>query len=330
VPSTVVVAAGRKAQSEFAHGRDIYNYRCYFCHGYSGDAKTLASSYLEPKPRDFTTVNKGALSREKMILAVKEGRSGTAMVAFNQQLSDRDIIAVVDFIRAEFMNGESKNTRYHTIANGWPNHQRFKVAYPFALGELSLDMPWPSMTDVQQRGWRLYMSSCITCHDRASVHEEGELWNRRSISFPRGGYSHKNTKKNKLDSVSAASAYAMHYQVPSIDGLTPSERRGEMIFQDNCAFCHGADGTGKNWIGSFLQPHPRDLSVNIYSIDHLKNVVQNGIPGTTMSAWKSVLTELQINDVSAYVKRLSEKRKSPVGLDVPLKDERHLGQTIPN
>ncbi|VAW84041.1 hypothetical protein MNBD_GAMMA16-1458 [hydrothermal vent metagenome] len=250
------------------------------------------------------------LSREEMIVAVREGRSGTAMMAFNTQLNDRDIIAVVDFIRLEFMSGEAKNTRYHTASNGWPNHQRFKAAYPFTLGELSLDTPWESMTDEQQQGWRLYMSSCITCHDRAAVSNESELWNRRSISFPRGGYSHKEKKESTMDAMSTASPYSLHDKVPHIEDLTLVERRGEIIFQENCAFCHGADGTGKNWIGSFLQPHPRDLSTHTYSIEHLKDVVQNGIPGTTMSSWKQVLTERQIDEVVAYARRLPQIKKT--------------------
>ena len=27
-----------------AEGRAIYNFRCYFCHGYSGNARTVAAS----------------------------------------------------------------------------------------------------------------------------------------------------------------------------------------------------------------------------------------------------------------------------------------------
>ena len=57
-------------------GRQIYNFRCYFCHGYSGDAKTLASTYLSPKPRDFT---RSALDAPQIATAVRDGRSGTAM-----------------------------------------------------------------------------------------------------------------------------------------------------------------------------------------------------------------------------------------------------------
>ncbi len=38
-------------------GRAVYNFRCYFCHGYSGDAKTLAATYLQPPPRDFSAAS---------------------------------------------------------------------------------------------------------------------------------------------------------------------------------------------------------------------------------------------------------------------------------
>ena len=64
-----------------------------------------------------------------------------------------------------------------------------------------------------------------------------------------------------VDAVSSASVYAKHDIVPRIAGLSPLEQRGERLFQDNCAFCHGADGTGKNWIGQFMQPKARDLTL---------------------------------------------------------------------
>src|SRR5262245_27684861 len=57
-------------------GRDVYNYRCYFCHGYSGDAKTLATSYLDPKPRDFQTTKPEEMPVERILAAVKHGKPG--------------------------------------------------------------------------------------------------------------------------------------------------------------------------------------------------------------------------------------------------------------
>jgi len=46
-------------------GRKVYNFRCYFCHGYSGDARTVAASQLLPPPRDFTRADGPTWERGK-------------------------------------------------------------------------------------------------------------------------------------------------------------------------------------------------------------------------------------------------------------------------
>lgn len=308
MPSTVVVAAGRQAKDAYELGRDIYNYRCYFCHGYSGNGKTLASSYLSPKPRDFTETPPDALPREQMIGAVKNGKANSAMMAFADVLNEDEIGAVVDFIRQEFMSGEVVNTRYHTAANGWPNHERFAVAFPFVSGEVALDTPWEELSDEQQAGRRLFMSSCITCHDRATVRDEGEYWQRRAISYPRGSYQPGEHEAGEVDATAAASPYAIHDIAPQVAGLTEQQKRGEAIFQKNCAFCHGADGTGKNWIGSFLASAPRDLTNPAFweKVDQaaLEVKIADGVENTTMPAWKYVLSKEEIASVAAYVERV--------------------------
>lgn len=299
------MAAGRNPSNRYELGRDIYNYRCYFCHGYGGDAKTLASTYLSPQPRDFTAADSKRLTRAHMVKAVAEGRSGSAMMGFNTVLKEDEIGAVVDFIRQEFMQGKPLNTRYHTPENGWPNHERYAAAFPFAQGNIALDMPDDKLTTAQKQGKRLFLASCITCHDHGRVNKGGPIWDQQSISYPRGGYSHK--QQPTVDAISSASPFAKHDQKPTVKGLTQQEQLGERLFQSNCAFCHAADGTGHNWIGSFLQPHPRDLvnseAMQKMTRSRLKQVILDGLPGTTMPAWKSVLTIAQIEAIIAYIDR---------------------------
>ena len=82
----------------------IYDRHCAVCHGDRGDGQTRARFGLNPPPRDFTTVlAANELTRERMIASVAHGREGTAMVAWQNRLSDEDIAAVVDYIRGEFM-----------------------------------------------------------------------------------------------------------------------------------------------------------------------------------------------------------------------------------
>ena len=114
--------------SDFELGRRIYNFRCYFCHGYSGNAKTLASSFLSPAPRDFTSTSPTQLSKNAMIDAVTNGRSDTAMMPFKTILKENEIAAVVEFIRQEFMISKKLNTAYHTPENGWFDLDRYVPA----------------------------------------------------------------------------------------------------------------------------------------------------------------------------------------------------------
>lgn len=295
------MAAGSKATTPHERGREIYNYRCYFCHGYSGDAKTVAASYLSPPPRSFVTSDPDQLTREGMISAVRDGRPGTAMMSFAQVISEAEVGWVVDFVRNEFMSGQARPSRYHTAANGWPDHERFADAFPFVTGEIPLSQPLPSLERQQREGRKIYLEACVICHDRPLADKTDSPFNRRSISFPRGLYDHKRAPNVEVDAVSGASPYAQHDIAQSTES-TESRVSGEKLFLDNCAFCHAADGTGKNWIGSFLQPHPRDLTAGqTWSRSHLLRIVAEGIPGTTMPAWRNVLSQEQIELVVDFV-----------------------------
>jgi len=316
--SAAPVTASSAAQLEL--GRRIYNFRCYYCHGYSGNARTLAATLVTPKPADFTSISPDVLGRERMLHSIRSGRPGTAMMSFSSVLSPREIEAVADFIRKEFMLAKRENTRYHIEANGWFNHQRYAAAFPFTSGEIPLDTPWEQLTPQQVEGKRLFMSSCVSCHDRARTIDSEVIWEARPVSYPRNQYSPgdqstlkaagnstNDRSKSSPDAMTSASPYLLHDRAPVIAGLTAAEKRGEQLFQQNCAFCHAADGTARNWIGSFMEPHPRDLTSSSamagMTRSRLSKVIHEGLPGTSMPAWKSVLSEQQVEDVIAYVGR---------------------------
>ena len=319
-------------------GRKVYNFRCYFCHGYSGDARTLAATYLDPKPRDFSTTPPGLLPREAMLSAVRDGRAGTAMKAFDTILTAREIAAVTDFVRDEFMQRGAQNTRYHTGANGWPDHERNRIAFPFARGEIAIDGPWDSLDAQQQRGKRLFLSACISCHDHGRVDNAGAVWESRPLSYPRDAYCSSCHQDNPTSAPQGAghpqrpathpfsapdgsvpirspqsatdrisATYLVHDQRPALPDPTPLELRGETLFQKNCAFCHAADGTSKSWIGSFLEPHPRDLTsaqqMQGMTRERLAASIAEGVPGTSMPAWNQVLDAKEISALIAYISR---------------------------
>ncbi len=307
IASTVEIAAGSKATGAFEKGRDLYNYYCYFCHGYAGDAKTLAATYLSPPPRNFTATRWQDLPRERMLKSVTDGRMGTAMAGFKNTLTAEQVEWVVGFVRQAFMMGSDKlNTRYHTKGNGWPDHEQYAIAFPFARGEIALDLALEQLSVEQRQGRKLFMGSCITCHDRAKVENDGLAWGSRAVSYPRTGYSHR-----RPDAVSAATPYSVHDVLPDATDLSAQQRQGEALYQANCAFCHAADGTGQNWIGSFLQPRPRNLTkVEAMTVGRLRAVILDGLPDTTMSAWRHVLEDEQIDAVVAYVMKVFVEKNS--------------------
>ncbi len=282
----------------------MYDFYCYQCHGYSGDAQTLASTFLNPPPRDFTQADPAALTRDQMLDAVSHGRPGTGMVSFARVLDDAQITAVVDFVRTAFMTDQPRKQPYHSAANGWPDHDRYRAAFPFATGEIALDTPWEDLTAEQAAGKRLFITACVSCHDRARVRDEGPIWEPRAVSFPRKHYSHR---EPPVDAFTGATPYVLHERSPDLDAADATLRRGAAVFQNNCAFCHAADGTGRNWIGSFLERRPRDLAgayVAAMTADQLGRIIREGVPGTSMPAWKHVLDAQQTADVVAYVQRV--------------------------
>ncbi|MBF0310951.1 MAG: c-type cytochrome [Magnetococcales bacterium] len=287
-------------------GRAVYNFRCYFCHGYSGNGRTLAASYLTPKPRDFTRTAPEALPLERMIASIRHGVPSTGMAAFETVLTPAEIEAVAAFVRQEFMVDKAENTRYHTVANGWGDHERYREAYPFALGEIAMDRAEETLTPEQRRGKALYLSACISCHDWGRVEKEEPVWEPRAVSYPRAGFVPG--QESVPDAVSGASVYARHDRAPVLSGeVSQAVREGERLFQGNCAFCHAADGTGKNWIGTFLQPHPRDLTEAGFkarrSREGLKRVMAEGLAGTSMPAWRGVLSEGQMENIAEYIEQ---------------------------
>ena len=111
--------------------------------------------------------------------AVRDGIAGTAMKSFASTLSERETGLVARFVVAEFVVARAPNTRYHTAANGWPDHARYTAAFPFATGALALDLPEARLSEAEQAGRRLFMGACISCHDRARVADAGRAWERK-------------------------------------------------------------------------------------------------------------------------------------------------------
>lgn len=295
----------------------MFNRYCYFCHGYSGDARTVAAGYLEPPPRDFTAPP--FLNRDRIMQAVMEGRPGTAMHGFNTILKVDEITAVANFVEQAFGRCPKDNQNYHTAENGWPDHQaRYGAAYSVVLGQAPLDAAPETLGPTQQRGLALYRESCIVCHDVPTAvgfaNESAEPVVGEVHQVSDTGGSHDNDHDRAHFSSSAYSGYPAyqsggsetHDRAPVLVDPTAMEALGETLYARDCALCHAADGSGRNWIGRFLEPHPPDLRdpdtrARVGDRAALGGVIRNGLTGTSMPAFRSVLTDREIEAIVAYV-----------------------------
>jgi len=82
---------------------------------------------------------------------------------------------------------------------------------------------------------------------------------------------------------------------------------GKRIFESQCAWCHGTNGTGGT--GPALQ---RATLRNADTDKALVDIVRNGIPGTEMPGFTSALTERTAWQTAAYVRSLGRAASQPI------------------
>lgn len=98
--------ASEKKKNKAEPGKAIYEEHCQVCHGEKGNGLTLVRNVLNPPPKNFTNpIVIDALTRERMIDSIMNGRPGTAMMPWVSNLTGEEIEAVVDYIRSTFMRG---------------------------------------------------------------------------------------------------------------------------------------------------------------------------------------------------------------------------------
>lgn len=93
-------------------------------------------------------------------------------------------------------------------------------------------------------------------------------------------------------------------------GAVPGDQMalGAKVYSDRCALCHGPQGKGDGPAAAGLNPKPRNHTdgsyMNAQTDEELLTVIRNG--KGAMPAWKSILSEQEIQAVLKHVRSLAK------------------------
>ena len=87
---------------------------------------------------------------------------------------------------------------------------------------------------------------------------------------------------------------------------TEAAAEGAEVFRTNCETCHGPQGHGDGPAGQALEPKPGNLAAvqTRAGDDYLFWRIHDGKPGTSMVAWRGILSDEQIWQVVAFIRTL--------------------------
>ena len=79
------------------------------------------------------------------------------------------------------------------------------------------------------------------------------------------------------------------------------------VYAANCVSCHGATGRGDGPAAGALKPSPVNFQVRQPSTERARIVLNDGISGSAMPAWKSRLTQQEIENLVPYIQSIYGK-----------------------
>jgi len=122
-----------------------------------------------------------------------------------------------------------------------------------------------------------------------------------------GTTAHGGRQSDAAPAPSAAPAVKADMSLPIPGGFKGDPAWGRKFYLENCATCHGAKGDGKGPRAYFINPKPRNFVDpkwrSTYNRPALYAAISMGRVGTEMPAWKYVLTEQEMANVTEFVFR---------------------------
>ena len=97
--------------------------------------------------------------------------------------------------------------------------------------------------------------------------------------------------------------------IEALPGISGDPNRGAVLFDQDCAVCHGQDGQGR--IGATIAKDWPSVRPDL----RVKSTIERGVAGTVMPGWSQdfggPLSDDEIDDLVAYILTLSSQSSAP-------------------
>ena len=320
--------ASPAAQAEDSATLQLYNEYCSVCHGDNGDGQSHARLGLVPPPRDFTSPQSAVeLNRPRIIRAIRDGIPGTAMTGWKSRLDDTQIEALAELIATRFMlpstassatEGSQIYAAYCSVCHGdsgkgalWATSglsprpadftsQEFRSTQTrdHMIQSVSYGRPETAMTGWKKRLTDEQIATVVDYVIEAFMPGFGD-------QAEAAGNTHKHSDGHNHTHADPDTDLAVYMKLSLENGLRGDAVRGETLYQDNCATCHGEEGDGRGPRAYFINPKPRNFlhTASRASLNRptLYRLIGKGKLRTEMPAWEKVFDAQQIADVGEYV-----------------------------
>ncbi len=314
-----------EAEEPQPSAKHLYHDYCSVCHGDKGDGDSRAKNSFVPPPRSFTTPQAASdLTKERMLLSIREGRPGTAMPPWKNQLADEQITSIANYIRNVIMmpiasedasraqhlyatncsvcHGDDGSGARWTKTNFNPPPRNF--THPSARAELSRDYMLHVVNHGKPDTAMPGFATQLTLEDIAVVVDY--VWSTFIPTAPLTDPDATDIAESRApqsDEIGAGGVVNMNATMPN--DLVGDSRLGMALYFANCSACHGNTGNGQGPRAYFILPKPRNFqhpgSRSTFNRPALYRAIARGKLGAEMPAWDTVLTDQDIANVTEYV-----------------------------
>ncbi len=141
--------------------------------------------------------------------------------------------------------------------------------------------------------------------------KEQEVWNIITFLYDYTGHAPRSWKLEKKDD--------KQQEKPAVSKSAKLDEKAiDAIYTKRCSHCHGVDGDGAGPAAEYLYPKPRDFTLASfkYKTTHaddefptdadLQKTIMEGLHGTSMPGWKTLLTAKEVDGLILKIKKFGE------------------------